>query len=97
MHLRPLNDTMVVKRNDADTKSPGGIIVPDAAQKKPTTGEVLSVGPGKRMGNGVHQAMDVRVGDTVMFDKYAGTELELGGEQYVLLSEKDIVGIVENN
>lgn len=97
MKLRPLNDTMVVKRKDAETKSPGGIVLPDAAQKKPTIGEVLAVGPGKRQGNGIHQAMDVRVGDAVMFDKFAGTEIELGGEQLVVLAEKDLIGVIEKS
>jgi chaperonin GroES len=74
--------------------SGGGLVLPDTAQEKPQTGEVLSVGPGKMLDNGSRQAVDVTVGDKVLFAKYSGTEVKLDGETYLLLSEKDLLGVV---
>lgn len=91
--IRPLGDRVVVKIVKEE-KTAGGLVLPDTAQEKPQTGEVLSVGPGKLMDNGTRQAVDVTVGDKILFAKYSGTEVKLEGETYMLLSEKDILGVV---
>ena len=91
--IRPLGDRVVVKLVKEE-KTAGGLVLPDTAQEKPQTGEVLSVGPGKMLDNGNRQAVDVQVGDKVLFAKYSGTEVKLDGETYLLLSEKDILGVV---
>ena len=91
--IRPLGDRVVVKVVKEE-KTAGGLVLPDTAQEKPQTGEVLSVGPGKMLDNGSRQAVDVNVGDKVLFAKYSGTEVKLDGETYLLLSEKDLLGVV---
>jgi chaperonin GroES len=91
--IRPLGDRVVVKVVKEE-KTAGGLVLPDTAQEKPQTGEVLSVGPGKMLDNGSRQAVDVTVGDKVLFAKYSGTEVKLDGETYLLLSEKDLLGVV---
>jgi chaperonin GroES len=91
--IRPLGDRVVVKVVKEE-KTAGGLVLPDTAQEKPQTGEVLSVGPGKMLDNGSRQAVDVAVGDKVLFAKYSGTEVKLDGETYLLLSEKDLLGVV---
>lgn len=91
--IRPLGDRVVVKIVKEE-KTAGGLVLPDTAQEKPQTGEVLSVGPGKMLDNGTRQAVDVNVGDKILFAKYSGTEVKLEGETYMLLSEKDILGVV---
>ncbi|MFN3429109.1 MAG: co-chaperone GroES [Candidatus Sericytochromatia bacterium] len=91
--IRPLGDRVVVKIVKEE-KTAGGLVLPDTAQEKPQTGEVLSVGPGKLNDNGSRQAVDVQVGDKVLFAKYSGTEVKLDGETYLLLSEKDLLGVV---
>lgn len=91
--IRPLGDRVVVKIVKEE-KTAGGLVLPDTAQEKPQTGEVLSVGPGKLLDNGTRQAVDVNVGDKILFAKYSGTEVKLEGETYMLLSEKDILGVV---
>ena len=92
--IRPLGDRVVVKVVKEE-KTAGGLVLPDTAQEKPQTGEVLSVGPGKVLDNGSRAAMDVKAGDKVLFAKYSGTEVKLDGETYLLIAEKDILGIVE--
>jgi chaperonin GroES len=91
--IRPLGDRVVVKVVKEE-KTAGGLVLPDTAQEKPQTGEVLAVGPGKMLDNGTRQAVDVNVGDKVLFAKYSGTEVKLEGETYLLLSEKDLLGVV---
>lgn len=92
--IRPLGDRVVVKVVKEE-KTAGGLVLPDTAQEKPQTGEVLSVGPGKVLDNGTRATMDVKAGDKVLFAKYSGTEVKLDGETYLLIAEKDILGIVE--
>jgi len=91
--IRPLADRVVVKIVKEE-KSSGGILLPDTAQEKPQTGEVIAVGPGKTLDNGTKQPVDVTVGEKVLFAKYSGTEVKLDGETYLLLAEKDILGVV---
>lgn len=92
--LKPLGDRVFVKVSEAQTKTASGIILPDAAQEKPQVGEVTAVGPGKMEDNGSRSAMDVSVGDKVLYSKYAGTEIKLGDDEYILLSAKDILATV---
>lgn len=91
--IRPLGDRVVVKIVKEE-KTAGGLVLPDTAQEKPQTGEVVAVGPGKMMENGSRAAMDVKEGEKVLFAKYSGTEVKLEGETYLLLAEKDILGVV---
>lgn len=92
--IRPLGDRVVVKVVKEE-KTAGGLLLPDTAQEKPQTGEVLSVGPGRILDNGSRTTVDVKAGDKVLFAKYSGTEVKLDGETYLLIAEKDILGIVE--
>lgn len=85
---------MFIKVSDSDQTTAGGILLPDTAQEKPQVGEVVQVGPGKRSDDGSRQAPEVSVGDKVLYSKYAGTDIKLGGNEFVLLSEKDILAIV---
>lgn len=93
MNLRPLHDRVIVKRLEEDRKSPGGIVIPDSATEKPIKGEVLAVGPGKTTDDGKTQAIDVKVGDQVLFGKYSGTEVKVGGEELVVMREDDIMAV----
>jgi chaperonin GroES len=95
MKLRPLNDRVVVKRLEEETKTAGGIIIPDTAKEKPIQGEVLAVGNGKVMEDGSRRALDVKAGDTVLFGKYAGTDIKVEGEELLIMREDDILAIVE--
>ena len=92
--LKPLGDRVFVKVSESQTQTAGGIILPDAAKEKPQVGEITAVGPGKVEDNGSRRAMDVSVGDKVLYSKYAGTEIKLGDAEYILLSEKDILATV---
>lgn len=92
--VKPLGDRIFVKVGEAEAKTAGGILLPDNAQEKPQVGEVTAVGPGKRSDDGTRQELDVKVGDKVLYSKYAGTEVKLAGEEYILLSEKDILAVV---
>ncbi|WNZ26000.1 co-chaperone GroES [Leptolyngbya sp. NK1-12] len=92
--VKPLGDRILVKVREAEEKTAGGIILPDTAKEKPQVGEVVQVGPGKRNEDGSFQAIDVQVGDNVLYSKYAGTDIKLGGEDYVLLREQDILATV---
>ncbi len=94
--LKPLGDRIVVKALEAETQSAGGIILPDAAQQKPQKGEVLAVGPGKILDNGSRSAVDVQVGDKVVYSKYGGTEIKVGGEDVIILRADDVLGILNN-
>ena len=93
--FRPLHDRLLVQRLDEEQKSRGGIIIPDTAKEKPQRGRVLAVGPGRRDEKGELVPLDVRTGDTVMFAKYAGTEIKIDGEDRVILREEDVLAIVE--
>ena len=92
--IRPLGDRVVVKVVKQE-KTAGGIVLPDTAQEKPQMGEVIAVGPGRILDNGERAKMDVAAGNKILFAKYAGTEVKLDGTEYLLIAEKDILGIVE--
>ncbi len=95
MNLRPLHDNVLVKRTEEEETSSGGIILSGSAKEKPSQGEVVAVGPGKSSDSGDVTTMNVSVGDTVIFGQYGGNEIKLNGEDYLILSEKDIFGVVE--
>lgn len=95
MSIRPLHDRVVVRRREEETKSAGGIVIPDSAAEKPSQGEVLAVGPGKKMDNGKVQTMDVKVGDKVLFGQYSGSTVKIDGEELLIMSESEIFGVVE--
>ena len=92
--LTPLGDRVFVTVSESEEKTAGGILLPDSAKEKPQIGEVVAVGEGKRNDDGSRSAVDVKVGDKVLYSKYAGTDIKLGGDDYVLLSEKDILATV---
>jgi len=93
--VKPLGDRVFVKVAASEEKTAGGILLPDTAKEKPQVGEVAQVGPGKRNDDGTRQEMEVKVGDKVLYSKYAGTDIKLGTEEFVLLAEKDILAVVE--
>ena len=95
MKFRPLHDRVVVRRVEEDTKTKGGIIIPDTAQEKPMQGEVIAVGPGGRDENGKLIPIDVKVGETILFGKWSGTEVKLDGVEYLIMKESDIMGVIE--
>ena len=95
MTLKPLNDRVIVKRVESETKTLGGIIIPDTAKEKPVEAEVIAVGTGKMLENGTRQPMQVKVGDKVLFGKYSGTEVKVGSEEHLILREDDILAVVE--
>jgi chaperonin GroES len=95
MKIRPLNDRILVKRMASEEMSAGGIIIPDSAKEKPAEGEIVAIGPGKLNDKGDRVAMDVKVGDSVLFSKYGGTDIKLDGEDYLIMREDDILGVVE--
>jgi chaperonin GroES len=94
MRFRPLHDRVLVKRIEAEAKSPGGIIIPDAAKEKPQEGEVIAVGPGGRNQSGKLTPIDVKVGNRVLFGKWSGTEIKLDGVEYLIMKETDILGVL---
>ena len=94
MSLRPLHDRVLVKPLESDTKTAGGIIIPDTAQEKPQEGKVMAVGPGKRGDDGSMTPMDVKKGDRVLYGKWSGTEVKIDGEDLMIMSESDIMGVV---
>ena len=95
MNIRPLHDRVIVKRVEAERTTASGIVIPDSAGEKPDQGEVLAVGPGKRDENGKHVALDVKVGDRILFGKYAGQTVKVDGEEMLVMREEDIMGVVE--
>ena len=95
MNIRPLHDRVIVKRLEEETTSTGGIVLPDSAQEKPSQGEILAVGNGKILDNGDVRKLDVKVGDRVLFGKYAGNEVKVDGEDLIVMREEDIMGVVE--
>jgi chaperonin GroES len=95
MKIRPLHDRIVVKRLEEEKTSPGGIVIPDTAKEKPIQGEVIAVGNGKLLDSGEKRALDVKVGDKVLFGKYSGTEVKIDGVDYLMLREDDVMGVLE--
>ena len=95
MKFRPLHDRVVVRRVEEDTKTKGGIIIPDTAQEKPMQGEVVAVGPGGRDETGKLTPLDVKAGDIVLFGKWSGTEVKIDGVEYLIMKEQDIMGVLE--
>jgi chaperonin GroES len=93
--IRPLNDRIIVRRMEEQEQMRGGLYIPDTAKEKPQEGEVLAVGNGKLLDNGQRIAIDLKAGDRILFGKYAGTEIKLDGEDYLILREDDILGVVE--
>lgn len=97
MNIKPLGDRLVVERLEQEEKTSGGIIIPDTAKEKPKQAKVLAVGPGAKDENGKRIAMDVAVGDIVLFTQWAGNEVKIDGKDYLILKESDVIGIVENS
>ncbi len=95
MNIRPLHDRVVVRRMEEERTSPGGIVIPDSAAEKPSRGEIVAAGNGKILENGEVRPMDVKVGDKVLFGKYAGTEIKVDGEDLLVMREDDIVAVIE--
>jgi len=95
MNIRPLHDRAVIRRVEEERTSAGGIVLPDSATEKPSRGEVIAVGNGKILDSGDVRPLDVKVGDTVLFGKYAGTEIKIGDEELVVMREDDIMAIIE--
>ncbi|KYF57223.1 co-chaperone GroES [Sorangium sp. So ce1024] len=96
MKIRPLQDRIVVKRVESETKTKGGIIIPDTAKEKPIEGRVVAVGNGKVLKDGKVRPLEVKVGDKVLFGKYSGTEVKLDGEEHVLIREDDVLAVTES-
>ena len=95
MKFRPLHDRVLVKRTDSETKSAGGIIIPDTAQEKPMQGEVVAAGAGQIGEDGSVRALDVKKGDKILFGKWSGTEVKIDGQELLIMKESDIMGIIE--
>jgi chaperonin GroES len=95
MAIRPLHDRVLVRRLEDETTTPGGIVIPDSAKEKPARGEIIAAGKGKILDNGDVRALDVQVGDKVLFGKYAGTEVKVDGEELLVMREDDIVGVID--
>ena len=95
MKFRPLHDRVLVRRTEEDEKTAGGIIIPDTAKEKPQQGRILAAGPGGRDENGKLTPLDVKVGDTVLFGKWSGTEVKIQGEELLIMKESDVMGVVE--
>ncbi len=95
MTLKPLADRLVVKPMEAEETTAGGIVLPDTAKEKPQKGEVIAVGPGKLLDSGKVEPMNVKVGDTIYYAKYGGTEIKIGAEEYVILRQDDVLAVLE--
>ena len=95
MKIRPLHDRVVVERLDAESKSAGGIVIPDTAGEKPDQGEVIAVGKGKILEDGKVRPLDVKVGDRILFGKYSGSDIKIDGNEYMIMREDEVLGIVE--
>ncbi|MBK1723224.1 co-chaperone GroES [Thiocystis violacea] len=95
MNIRPLHDRVVVRRMEEERTTAGGIVIPDSATEKPIQGEIIAVGKGKILDNGESRPLDVKVGDRVLFGKYSGTEVKLDGQDFLVMREEDIMGVVE--
>jgi len=95
MNLRPLQDRIIVKRVEEEAKTAGGLFIPETAKEKPQRGEIVAVGKGKKTDDGKVLPLDVKVGDKVLFGKYAGTEVKIDGEEYLMMREDDLLAVVE--
>lgn len=95
MKIRPLHDRVIIKRMAEERTSPGGIVIPDTAAEKPIKGEVVAVGKGKILENGEIRALDLKVGDKVLFGKYSGTEVKVDGEELLVMREEDVMAVIE--
>ena len=95
MKIRPLHDRVIVKRLEEERTSPGGIVIPDTAAEKPVQGKVMAVGKGKILEDGKVRALDVKVGDKILFGKYSGTEVKVDGEELVVMREEDVMAVIE--
>ena len=95
MKFRPLHDRVVVKRLESEQKTKGGILIPDTAKEKPQQGEIIAVGPGARDDSGKVVALDVKAGDRILFAKWGGTEVKIDGDEFLIMKESDIMGIIE--
>ncbi len=96
MNIRPLHDRVLIKRQEEETTSQGGIVIPDTAKEKPSKGEVIATGKGKMLDDGEVRSLDVKVGDIVLFAKYSGTEVKVEGTEYLIMREEDIMGVFED-
>lgn len=96
MKIRPLQDRVVVRREEEETKSAGGIVLPGSATEKPSRGEVVAVGPGRLLDNGETRPVDIKVGDKVIFGQYSGNTIKLDGEELLIMSEGEIFGVLES-
>jgi chaperonin GroES len=96
MKFRPLHDRVVVRRIEAEEKTPGGVIIPDTAKEKPMQGEVVAVGPGARDEQGKLVVLDVKTGDRILFGKWSGTEVKIDGEELLIMKESDVLGIIDS-
>ena len=96
MGIRPLQDRVIVKRLEEEQKTKGGIIIPDTAKEKPIEGKVIAAGNGKVLEDGKVRPLDVKAGDTILFSKYAGTEIKIDGEEHLIMREEDILGVIES-
>jgi len=96
MKLRPLHDRVIVKRVEEERTTPGGIVIPDSAAEKPIRGEILAVGNGKILDNGEKRALDLKVGDIILFGKYSGTEVKVDGEELLVMREDDVMAVIES-
>jgi chaperonin GroES len=95
MKIRPLHDRVIVKRLESETRSAGGIVIPDSAAEKPVQGKVVAVGKGKILEGGDVRPLDVKVGDKILFGKYSGTEVKVDGEELVVMREEDVMAVIE--
>ncbi|MCZ6501135.1 MAG: co-chaperone GroES [Gammaproteobacteria bacterium] len=95
MSIRPLQDRVVVRRTEEETKSAGGIVIPDSAAEKPSQGEVIAVGPGKKLDSGTVQEVDLKAGDKILFGQYAGSTVKLDGEELLIMNESEVFGVIE--
>ena len=95
MSIRPLSDRVVVRRLEEETKSEGGIVIPDSATEKPSQGEVMAVGPGKKLDTGSVQTVDLKAGDKILFGQYAGSTVKVEGEELLIMNESEVFGVIE--
>ena len=95
MSIRPLQDRVVVRRTEEETKSAGGIVIPDSATEKPSQGEVIAVGPGKNLDSGAVQEVDLKAGDRILFGQYAGSTVKIDGEELLIMNESEVFGVIE--
>ena len=95
MKIRPLHDRVIVKREDEERKSPGGIVIPDTAAEKPIRGKIIAVGKGKILEDGKVRPLDVKVGDKILFGKYGGTEVKVDGDELLVMREEDVMAVIE--